>query len=75
MNSLNLNVNLNFQQLIEVVKQLSASEKIKLHEFIWDESMDIPVEHQKLVIDRKQKSKANPARMKDWDKAAKTLKP
>ena len=75
MNSLNLNVSLNFQQLLEVVKQLSASEKIKLNEFIWDEVMDIPTAHQKLVLDRKQKSSANPARMKDWDKAAKNLKP
>lgn len=75
MNSLQLNVNLNFQQLLEVVKQLSPVEKVKLNEFIWSENIDIPVEHQKLVLDRIQKSKENPKRMLDWDEASKTLKP
>jgi hypothetical protein len=75
MNSLHLNINLSFQQLVEVVKQLSPSEKLKLNDVIWDESMDIPTEHQKLVLSRIQKSKANPSRMLDWDEASKTLKP
>jgi hypothetical protein len=75
MNSLQLNVSLNFEQLLEVVKQLSPTEKIKLNEFIWNENIDIPIEHQKLVLDRIQKSKANPSRMLDWDEASKTLKP
>ena len=52
MNSLQLNVNLNFQQLLEVVKQLSPAEKVKLSEFIWNDNVDIPVEHQKIVLDR-----------------------
>ena len=42
---------------------------------MWDESMDIPIEHQKLVLDRIKKSKKNPERMLDWDKASKNLKP
>jgi hypothetical protein len=75
MNSLQLNVSLDFQQLLEVVKQLSPSEKLKLNEFIWNDNINIPVEHQKLVLDRIQKSKTNPSRMIDWDVASKTLKP
>ena len=75
MNSLHLNINLSFQQLIDVVKQLSPSEKLKLNEVLWNERMDIPEEHQKLVLERKQKSKQNPERMLDWDQASKTLKP
>lgn len=75
MNSLHLNINLSFQQLIDVVKQLSPSEKIKLNEVLWNERMDIQEEHQKLVLERKQKSKQNPERMLDWDQASKTLKP
>jgi len=75
MDSSNLNINLSFQQLLEAVKQLSPPEKIKLNEFLWDESMQIPETHQNIVLERKQKSKSNPDRMKDWDKAAKTLKP
>lgn len=75
MNSLQLNVNLNFQQLLEVVKQFSPTEKVKLNEFIWNDNFDIPVEHQKIVLDRIKKSKINPSRMLDWDEASKTLNP
>jgi hypothetical protein len=75
MNSLQLNVNLNFQQLLEVVKQLSPTEKVKLNEFIWKDNFDIPVEHQKIVLDRINKSKANPNRMLNWDVVSKTLNP
>lgn len=74
MSSLNLNVNLSFQQLVEVVKQLSPGEKLKLSDIIWDEKMEIPLEHQKLVSDRIKKSKQNRKRMLDWDEASKKLK-
>ena len=75
MNSLQASVSLNFQQLLEVVKQLTPSEKLKLNDVIWNENIDIPIEHQKLVLDRIQKSKANPNSMLAWDEASKTLKP
>ena len=75
MSGLQLNVNLTFQQLVEVVKQLSPAEKLKLNDVIWDEQMEIPMEHQKLVLDRIEKSKSNPQRMHDWDEALKKLKP
>jgi hypothetical protein len=73
MNSLSLKVDLNFQQLLEVVKQLSPSEKLKLNEAIWDNDSEIPLEHQQLVNDRIQKSKSNPNRMLDWDEVSKKL--
>jgi hypothetical protein len=75
MESLHLNLNLSFQQLVDVVKQLSPDEKLKLNEAIWSENMDIPMEHQKLVLDRIQRAHQNPDRMLDWDKASKKLKP
>ena len=75
MNSLHLKINLSFQQLIDVVRQLSPSEKLLLNDAIWDERMEIPKEHQKLVLERKQKSKQNPERMLNWEEASKTLKP
>ncbi len=75
MNSLQLNVNLNFQQLLDVVKQLSPTEKVKLNEFIWNDNFDIPVEHQKIVLDRIEKNKTNPSRMLDWDEVSKALNP
>ena len=43
MSGLQLNVNLTFQQLVEVVKQLSPAEKLKLSDVIWDEQMEIPI--------------------------------
>jgi len=75
MSSLHLNVNFSFQQLVDVVKQLSPSEKLKLSDVIWNESIDIPVEHQKLVSERVKESKKNPKRMLDWETASKGMKP
>lgn len=74
MNTHQLNIDLNFQQLIKIVKQLSPSEKLKLNAVIWDETMEIPLEQQKLVLSRKKKSKINPDRMLDWTEASKKLK-
>ena len=75
MNNLQLNVSLNFQQLLEVVKQLSPIEKAELNEVIWNEDIGVPLEHQKLVLDRIRKSKENASRMLDWDEVSKTLRP
>lgn len=75
MKNLQPNVNLSFQQLIEVVKQLSPLEKLELNEVLWSDSNEIPLENQKLVLSRMQKSKVNPKRMLDWDAASKTLLP
>ncbi len=74
MSSLQLNINLSFQQLADAVKQLSPTEKLKLSDLIWCEGVDIPVEHQELVLGRIEKAKQNPERMLDWDEASKTLK-
>lgn len=74
MNTHQLNIDLNFQQLLKIVKQLSPSEKLKLNAVIWDETMEIPLEQQKLVLSRKKKSEINPDRMLDWTEASKKLK-
>jgi hypothetical protein len=74
MDSLQLHINLSFQQLLEVVKQLSPAEKLQLNDAIWDEASEIPVEHQRIVLERKQKSKIDPSRMLDWEVAIKKLK-
>jgi len=47
---------------------------LKLHDAIWDMQMEMPMEHQKLVLDRIEKSKSNPETMHDWDDALKKLK-
>jgi hypothetical protein len=56
------------------VKQLSPSEKWRLNNVIWDEKMEIPEEHRKLVMQRIKKSRQNPKRMIDWNKGSKILK-
>ena len=73
--NLHLNINLNIEQLVEVVKQLSPDDKLILNEAIWSEDMDIPQEHQKLVQDRIENARKNPERMLDWDKASEKLEP
>lgn len=75
MGNVHVNIDLSFQQLADIVKQLSPSEKIKLNDVIWDEQMEIPEEHRKIVMDRVRKSKIDSGRMLDWSKASRTLKP
>lgn len=50
MNSIPININLNFQQLIEVVKKLPPAKKSILNDILWDNSMPVPDEHQTLVL-------------------------
>lgn len=73
MDSVNLNINLNFEQLLEAVKQLSPIDKLKINDAIWDETSDIPLEQQNLVLSRIKASKNNPERLLDWDEVLKTL--
>jgi len=75
MEATQLKIKLNFKQLTSIVKQLNASEKMKLNEAIWDEKMEIPIEHQRLVMERIRKAKEDPTRMLNWEKAIKQLKP
>ena len=75
MENLHVKINLNIQQLVDVVKQLSPDEKLILNEAIWSEGMDIPQEHQMLVMDRIKNARENPDTMLDWDEASKKLKP
>lgn len=70
MNSLSLKVDLDFKELLKVVKQLSPSEKLKLNDEIWKDDIEIPVEHQKKVLNRIKKSKISPERMLDWDEVS-----
>lgn len=74
METANVKINLNFKQLTSIVKQLSPSEKMKLNEAIWDDKMEIPEEHKKIVLDRIKKSKQKPERMIKWENAIKILK-
>ncbi|WP_347049478.1 addiction module protein [Flavobacterium olei] len=71
MNGLSLKVDLDFKELLKVVKQLSPAEKLKLNDVIWkDNDFEIPEEHQRIVLSRIEKSKNSPERMLDWDEVS-----
>ena len=74
-NSIDLKVNFNFQQLVDVIKQLSPKEKLEINEALWEENMDVPQEHQTLVNERIEKAKQNPERLLSWKDASEMLKP
>ena len=74
MSSIHLNMNFNFQQIVDMVKQLSPTEKLKLNDVIWTDDIDIPEEHKKIVLERVKKSKQNPSRMLDWDTVSRKLR-
>jgi hypothetical protein len=75
MDNLQLKVNIDFGQLVEVINQLAPSQKAEINALMWNENMDVPIEHQRLVLDRIEKSKENPSRLIDWDVASQMLKP
>jgi hypothetical protein len=68
-----ISVDLSFDQLISVVKNLQPEEKSILNEALWDEDALIPSEHQAIVLDRITKTKKNPERLVDWNTASKSL--
>lgn len=73
MSNIQLNINLSFDQLIEIVKHLSPIEKMKLNDVIWDDTSEIPVEHQEIVRERASEYRINEKKMLDWDKASSKL--
>ena len=73
METIKLNIELSVNQLIEAVKQLSPKDRLKVNDAIWNEDMEIYVEHQRIVLERLEKSKENPERLLDWDEVSKIL--
>jgi len=66
-----LNIPLIFKQVVEIVKQLSPSEKQQLSEVLWTEQniedIIIPEEHKQLVRERIKKYENNPGSYLSWD--------
>jgi hypothetical protein len=75
METAKINIQVNFQQIVEAVKQLSPKEKLKLSDIIWEDDHEIPIETQKLVLDRIKYAREHPETMLDWEEASKTLIP
>jgi len=70
-----INIQVDFQQIVEAVKQLSPKEKLELSDLIWEDDIEIPIETQKLVLSRIEYARKHPETMLDWDEASKTLIP
>ncbi len=73
METIKLNIDLSVTPLIEAVKQLSPKDRLKVNDAIWTDGIEIPAEHQRIVLDRMAKAKANPERLLDWDEVSKML--
>ncbi len=73
MDTAKINIQVNFQQIAEAVKQLTPKEKLKLNELLWNENTPIPVEHQQLVMSRVKDASENPESMLDWDEVSSRL--
>ncbi|MEM0576226.1 addiction module protein [Flavobacterium polysaccharolyticum] len=73
METIKLNIDLSVSQLLEAVKQLSPKDRLKINDALWNEDVEIPIEHQKIVLDRIAKAKTNPERLLDWNKVSNSL--
>lgn len=66
-----LNIPLSFKQVIDIVKQLSPSEKLQLSEVLWSEQniddIVIPEEHKQLVRERIKNYENSPGSYLSWD--------
>ncbi len=71
--TVNINVNFNFEQLKDAVKQLTPKEKLQINEVLWEDNLDIPIEHQNIVLERMESARQNPERLLDWDKVSKNI--
>lgn len=66
-----LKVPLSFDQLIDIVRQLSPKEKQELSNVLWNESreeeINIPDEHKKIVRQRLKKMNEHPESSLNWE--------
>ena len=76
-----MNIEAERAKIIEQVKKVNDTDLINAIKSMLDyaqardqEIYDIPKAHQNLVMDRFEKSRENPDRLLDWDKAKETLK-
>lgn len=73
-----LNVPLSFNQVVDIVRQLSPKEKTKLKEVLLEatdtDEYIIPEEHKNIVRQRMKASEADPSRLLNWDDVKHKLK-
>ena len=72
---INLNIPLNFSQVVDIVRQLSPSEKTKLKEVLeGEQNIVIPEEHKNMVRQRIKTSETDLSRLLNWDEVKHRIK-
>ena len=66
-----VDLNLNYNQVLSIVKQLKPKERAKLVDEINYLDMEIPEEHKRITLERVEKSRKNPELLLDWDEVTK----
>lgn len=76
--NIKLSIPLTFNQVVEIVKQLSPKDKLKLKEVLQETEeigdSEIPEEHKNIVRQRIRSSQKDPARILNWNEAKHKLK-
>lgn len=69
--SIQIKVPLSFNQVVDIIRQLSPAERSMLKEILKEtddiEKHPIPEEHKKIVRQRMKASEENPSRLLNWD--------
>jgi hypothetical protein len=66
--NIKLNIPLNFNQVLDIVRQLSPKDKLRLQNVLENEQpADIPEDHKNIVRQRIKASKSNPSSLLNWD--------
>jgi hypothetical protein len=73
MEAAKINIQVNFNQIVEAVKQMTPEERLIWNDVIRNEDTPIPVEHQQLVMKRVIEARKYPETMLDWDEVSKEL--
>ncbi len=72
---ISLNIPLDFNQLIDIVRQLPPEEKLVLSEVLLEkQEVVIPEEHKTIVRQRIKASEQDPSRLLKWDDVKQNLK-
>lgn len=73
-----LNVPLNFKQIIDIVRQLSPKEKLQLGEVLWDDTsvdeIEIAEEQKQIVKQRLNKMEKDPESCLTWEDIERKIK-
>ena len=73
--NINLNIPLNFNQVVDIVRQLSPQEKTKLKIVLESEQeIDLSEDQKSIVRQRIKISESDPLRLLDWDKVKHNIK-